>query len=292
VQALFQARGRAVSLIDASELLHFAEIAPNSTLVVVSRSGKSVEIVRLIEKARRAGAKIVAITNTPDSPLAQSANVTLRMEAAFDHNVSVTMYSGLTLVGGLLAAAALGTLDEPLEGALAGALHTLPSAFPNWRRQIEHSDWFAPDAAATYLLARGASLASAQEARLLWEEAAKAPATALTTGGFRHGPQEVVRPDLRVALWLDAERLRDQDLALTRDLRAAGAKVLLIGQNAPEDAGDLVFSLPPVPTDWQFLTDIVPAQLAAEHLSRLRGEDCDSFRFCPYIVEGEGGLSG
>jgi glucosamine--fructose-6-phosphate aminotransferase (isomerizing) len=291
LQSLFQACGRPISLTDASELLHFAEITPNSALIVLSRSGKSVEIVRLIEKARHAGAKIVAITNTPDSPLARSADVTLRLEAPFDHNVSVTMYSGLALVGGLLAAAVLGSLDAALEDTLADALVALPSSLPEWRRQIEGSDWFAADAP-TYLLARGGSLASAHEARLLWEEAAKAPATALTTGGFRHGPQEVVRPEVRIGLWLDAVRLRDEDLTLARDLHAAGVKTLLIGQNVPQDAGNLVFRLPKTPAAWQFLIDIVPVQLAAEYVSRLRGENCDAFRFCPYIVEGEGGLSG
>jgi len=290
IRSLFQEAGRPASLTDASELLHFARIPKNAALMILSRSGKSVEIVHLVDKARRSGARIVAVTNTPDSPLAQGADVTLRLEAAFDHNVSVTMYSGLALVGGLLTAATVGEWNEALTAALSGALAALGPAIESWQRQMESNAWFAPDAP-TYLLARGGSLASCHEARLLWEEAAKAPATALTTGGFRHGPQEVLRPDFRVGMWLDAERLRDQDLALAADLRRLGVQVLLIGQNLPVDAGDLVFPLPAVPARWQFLVDIVPAQLAAEHLSHLRGVDCDNFTLCPYIVESEGGLS-
>jgi hypothetical protein len=45
-----------------------------------------------------------------------------------------------------------------------------------------------------------------------------------------------------------------------------------------------------VPPNWQFLIDIIPAQLAAERLARLSGVDCDSFRFCSFIVEDEYGL--
>ena len=134
------------------------------------------------------------------------------------------------------------------------------------------------------------SLASAHEARLLWEESAKRPATALTTGGFRHGPQEIVRPGLRVGIWIDREWKREEDLALARDLRRLGARVLAIGRNLPPDAGDLVFDLPPIPAPWQFVADVVPVQLAAETLARARGEDCDSFRLCEYVVESEGGL--
>jgi glucosamine--fructose-6-phosphate aminotransferase (isomerizing) len=134
-------------------------------------------------------------------------------------------------------------------------------------------------------------LSSCHEARLLWEEAAKVPASALPTGSFRHGPQEVVRPGLRVGMWLDGVKMRPQDLTLAKDLRRHGAKVLLIGQELASDAADLVMNIPTIPAPWQFLIDIIPIQLAAERLARLRGEDCDSFRICPYIIEDEGGLA-
>jgi glutamine---fructose-6-phosphate transaminase (isomerizing) len=289
VLSMLQARGRPATLIDASELLHFAQIRPNTAILALSRSGKSVEIVNLLPLARRAGARIIGITNTPDSPLGQEADVTLPLEAAFDHNVSVTMYSALALVGGLLASAALGDLNASVEKALAESITAAPSLMDPWSEQIAASGWLAPEAPTSFL-ARGGSLASCHEARLLWEEAAKASASALTTGGFRHGPQEMLRPDIRIGLWIDAERLRSEDLALAADLRRHGARVMLIGQNLPPDSADLVLTLPPIPTPWQFLTDIIPAQLAAEQLARLRGQDCDSFRICPYIIEAEGGL--
>src|SRR5690349_17270619 len=66
--SFFQAAGRPAQLIDASEILYFARIPQGSTLLVLSRSGKSVEIVRLLEVAKASAARVVAITNTPDSP--------------------------------------------------------------------------------------------------------------------------------------------------------------------------------------------------------------------------------
>ena len=125
---------------------------------------------------------------------------------------------------------------------------------------------------------------------MMWEEGAKAPATAMSTGVFRHGPQEIVYPDMRFCLWLDQHLMRAEDLEVAKDLRRLGAAVMLIGEEVPDDAGNLVFSLPRSPRGWQFLIDIIPAQIAAERLSRARGVDCDSLRFCPYIVESEGGI--
>jgi hypothetical protein len=84
--------------------------------------------------------------------------------------------------------------------------------------------------------------------------------------------------------------LRAQDLAVARDLKKLGACVMLVGQNLSEDAGNLVFQIPDVPRDWQFLIDIIPAQLAAEKLARLSGVDSDTFRYCSFIVEDEFGL--
>ena len=85
--------------------------------------------------------------------------------------------------------------------------------------------------------------------------------------------------------------MRAQDLSLAQDLRRHGAKVLLIGQKLKPDAADVVMNIPAIPAEWQFLVDIIPMILAAERLARLRGEDCDSFRICPYIIEVEGGLT-
>jgi glucosamine--fructose-6-phosphate aminotransferase (isomerizing) len=289
VLSFFNAAGRPALLFDASELLHFTEIPRNAAIIVLSRSGKSTEIVQLLGKLSASQATIIAVTNTPDSPLALQAHVVLKLMASFDHAVSISMYSALALTGGLLACASVDNLDGPLESQLQRSLSAAGAAIVSWQEQITESAWPHPQAM-TYLLGRGASAATCHEGRLLWEEAAKIPASAMSTGGFRHGPQEVVREGLRVALWIDGERMRVQDLALAADLRKFGVNLLLIGQDVPADAGDLVLEIPAIRPEWQFLTDIIPIQIAAERLAYLGNQDCDSFRICPYIVEDEGGL--
>jgi glucosamine--fructose-6-phosphate aminotransferase (isomerizing) len=281
--------GLPACLFDASELLHFGPFPGGAAALILSRSGRSVEIVRLMERLRDARSTVVAVTNTPDSPLGRAADLTVHLDSGFDHLVSVVMYSGLVLGGGLIAACLEGTLADSLRSQLTQALEWAEPRLGAWRERIEQSDWLDPDAPA-YFLARGPSVASAHEARLLWEEAAKMPASSLTTGGFRHGSQEMVFPGSRIALWIDPVRQRSEDLQLAADLRAAGARVFLIGSELPKDAAELVINVPPVPEGWQPLVDVIPAQLAAERLARMRGQDCGAFRHCPYIVEEEGGL--
>src|SRR5579864_6242130 len=298
VAALFQLGGRPVYLVDAAELVQFAAIPAGSVLIVISRSGRSVEIVQLLGKARESGATVIGITNVAGGTLAREAAIPLVIPVELDHAISVNTYTTLALAAGVLAGSVTGSVDltgrtakidcatgESLSGAFAAA----GRAIPGWQAQIENSAWLAPRST-TYFLARGSSLGSAYEARLMWEEGVKSPATAMGTGSFRHGPQEIVGRDVRFGMWIDGAKMRDQDLAVVRDLRQLGARVMLIGQRLPDDAGDLVFQLPQVPSAWQFLIDIIPAQLVAERLARLSGVDSDTFRLCSFVVEEESGL--
>jgi glutamine---fructose-6-phosphate transaminase (isomerizing) len=291
VVSIFHAFGYPAMLLDASEMVHFLSIPSNSVVIVLSRSGRSIEVVQILDQLKSKQSKIIAVTNTIDSPLAKEADVCLQLQARFDHLVSITMYSALALVGSLVATFAIDQLDELLVRTLTESLASTKEAMVLWQEQIEAATWLDNDAP-TYFLARGGSLASCYEARLLWEEAAKAPASSLSTGGFRHGPQEMVREGLRVAMWLDGEKLRAEDLAVAADLHRNGSRVFLIGQGVEHDAADLVINLPSILPRWQFLIDIIPVQIAVERLSRLRGVDCDTFRLCPYIVDHAGGLTG
>jgi glutamine---fructose-6-phosphate transaminase (isomerizing) len=286
---LFHLGARPVYMLSAEELLHFASIPPDSAIIVISRSGRSVEIVSLIAKVRNSGATVIGITNSADGPLAKQAQIPIVVPVELDHAISVNTYSTLAATAGILASAVVGSLNGALATSISRVFETTASAIPEWQAQIADTPWLVANSVYGFL-ARGSSLGSCHEARLLWEEGAKSPATAMGTGSFRHGPQEMVTANMRFAMWIDGERMRAQDLAVGRDLRRMGAFVMLVGQDLPRDAADLVFRLPQVPPGWQFLVDIIPAQLAAERLSRLSGVDCDSFRFCSFIVEDEFGL--
>ncbi len=289
VGALFHQHAHPVYLQDAAELLTFATFPKDSAMIVISRSGKSTEIAQLAAKARQAGVNVIGITNAPEGTLAKEAHIAIVVPIALDHAISVNTYSTLAAAAGILAVSVLGSFDSALAASLSRSIAEVGRAIPGWQQQIENSAWLAPGSV-TYFLARGSSLGSCYEARLMWEEGVKTPATAMGTGSFRHGPQEMIASEMRFGMWIDGARMREQDLAVARDLRQLGARIMVIGQKLPDNAGDLVFQLPAIPSEWQFLIDIIPAQLAAEKLSRLSGVDCDSFRLCSYIVEDDYGL--
>jgi glucosamine--fructose-6-phosphate aminotransferase (isomerizing) len=286
---LFNLAATPVYLYDAAELLEFAQFPLSSVVIVISRSGRSVEIVKLLAKLRERGATVIALTNSAEGHLAKEAEIPLVIPVQLDHAISVNTYSTLVTATAILASETAGTWNAGPQAALSAAFKNADAAISGWQAQVADTTWFATGAT-TYFLARGCSIGSAQEARLLWEEGVKSPATAMNTGSFRHGPQEMVTAGVRFGIWIDAERMREQDLAVAGDLKKLGACVMLIGENLPQGAADLLFQLPAVPRNWQFLIDIIPAQLAAEKLARLGGADSDTFRYCSFIVEDEFGL--
>lgn len=280
---------RPVYLRDAAELLHGAVFLPDSVVVAISRSGRTTEIVNLLAKAREMGATVIGITTTGDGPLAREAQIPIVVPAGRDHAISVNTYTTLAAAAGALASATVDCFDTALAASLTSAIAQTEQELAGWQQQVEDTAWLAPGSI-IYFLARGCSLGTCHEARLLWEEGAKSPATAMGTSSFRHGSQEMFTKAARFALWVDGHRMREQDLAVAHDLKRLGASVLLVGQNLPPDSGDLVFQIPVMRPDWQFVIDAIPAQLAAERLARLAGVDSDSFRICSYIVESEYGL--
>ena len=288
-EPVFSLGGFPVYLRDAAELLQFATLPGNAVLIVISRSGRSIEIVNLLAKARESGATVIGITNVEEGTLAREAQIPLVISTKLDHGISVNTYITLAAAVAALAAEVVGSFDTNTAKSLSKTLVETESAIAGWQQKIADTKWLLPNGI-YYFLARGPGLGSCNETRLMWEEGVKSPATAMGTGSFRHGPLEMVSKDMRFGLWIDGQHMREQDLAVARDLRRLGASVMLIGQDVSENAADLVFRLPEVLPGWQFLIDIIPSQLAAESLSRLSGVDCDTFKLCSFIVEDDSGL--
>lgn len=205
-----------------------------------------------------------------------------------DHAISVATYSTLAIAASALASPSPGGF-ESVAPSLIQTVGAAEQQLITWQQQLQESNWLATGVP-YYFLARGPSLGTSQEARLLWEEGVKTPATAMSTSSFRHGPQEIVTRGVRFCIWIDQSQMRDKDLSVAHDLRKLGASVMLIGERLPRNAADLACELPCSPLHWQSVIDILPIQLAAERLSRISGVDCDSFRLCSYIVEDEDGL--
>jgi glutamine---fructose-6-phosphate transaminase (isomerizing) len=138
-----------------------------------------------------------------------------------------------------------------------------------------------------YLLARGASYASASEGALLFNEIAKIPAVGMLTASFRHGPVELVDSKFRGLIFAPQGRTQTLNLALARDLARFGGKVRVIGP-PKGDASDIDSC--PILAVSELLTplvEIIPVQIAALRMAELRGIPPGSFRYTPQVAVDE-----
>jgi glucosamine--fructose-6-phosphate aminotransferase (isomerizing) len=244
-------------------------------VVGISQSGASPDVTAVIEEGRRQGRPTLALTNDPDSPLARAAADVLPLEAGEERAVAATKTYLNSLAAVALLCASLAD-DAPRLAQL--------DAVPDWvEEQIERSlaqadelDVYG-DADGATVVARGINYGTAFEIALKIRELSGLLVEAYSTADLLHGPIAGIAdgwPVIAIAPSGPAfESVREAVVAV----RARGARVLAISDD-PALLADADTPLPlarAVP-DWLSpLVAVVPGQVAALRLARLRGSDVD-----------------
>ncbi|HLO29556.1 MAG TPA: SIS domain-containing protein [Anaerolineales bacterium] len=268
--------------VDTAELIHHVPglITPRTLLWLFSQSGKSAEIVSALdfERLRRPEA-LLATVNDLDSPLAKATekfdgpSARVSINAIVEKTVSTRTYTN-TLAVGQLAALAL------LHGDVRSALSTLKQTANAMSDYLVHWEDRVAGLAKQIgfprrlaILGRGASMSAVYTGSLILGEAAKYSATPFQAAEFRHGPLELVNPDLTVLLFAGPTETRDLNLRLFKDLRGYDAKAFWIGSGVDEWQIDL----PEVPAVGMPLMEILPMQLLSIHFARQIGVEPGHF---------------
>jgi len=258
----------------------------NALVVGISQSGKSPDILSVVQEGKRQGNLTLAITNASDSPLAQSADFVLDVQAGPELAVAATK----TYTAELMAIAMLST-------ALAGkAKHwdELEQA-AGWIGDALKQDKVIGQLAQRYrfmqqcvVLGRGYNYATAFEWALKLKELTYVEAEPYSSADFQHGPVAMVAQGFPVMAVIPAGKVFDSMMALLEHLRTDLLAELVVISNA--DKAQAVAASPiPIPAEvpeWLSpLVTIVPAQLFAYHLTRIKGFDVNKPRSISKITE-------
>jgi len=213
--------------------------------VVISQSGKSPDLLRNAEAAKAAGARVVALVNVEDSPLAQLADTVIPLGAGPERSVAATK-SYLASLAAILQLGAVWKQDP----ALLAALDALPGAL----RQAWQADWRTltdglVEARNLFVLGRGLGLAAAQEAALKFKETCGLHAEAYSSAEVKHGPMALVGPGFPVLAFAQPDETGAGTRALAVEFRDRGAQVWLAA-----DDGDLPLVTAPHPACTPLLT--------------------------------------
>lgn len=248
-------------------------------VVAVSQSGRSPDVVEVVESARRSGALTLAITNEADSPLAAASELNLGCRAGHELAVPATktyvaqLAALALLVGALRPSSGLGEALASVPDALRGTLD-LTHAWLDGPADEVVGTLAATDRA--LLVSRGYNLATAFELALKLKETCGLFAEAYSTADFAHGPLVLAGAGVPTLAIRPGGEMGDLVDATVAAVAGRGGRTTVIG--GPDVAGrDGALALPyPVPEALSPLLLVVPGQLLVEATARRRGISPDS----------------
>lgn len=191
--------------------------------IAISQSGKSPDLLRNAQAAKVAGARVLALVNVEDSPLAALADTVIPLHAGPERSVAATK-SYIAALAAVLHLCARWRGD----GELGAALRALPDAL----RAGWDADWSAlVDGLAAahnlFVVGRGYGLGIALEAALKFKETCGLHAEAFSAAEVKHGPMALVGPDFPVLCFAQDDDTLDGTLAVAREFRGRGAQVFV-----------------------------------------------------------------
>jgi glucosamine--fructose-6-phosphate aminotransferase (isomerizing) len=248
-----------------------------STVIGLSQSGQTPDVIEYVRRARRHGAFTVAVTNEADSALAQEAEAVLPLAAGPERAVAATKtYVTQVAALALLAAHCAGEAAPVADGIRAAAAR-LEEALPGLEAQTRA---LAPPFAFVgrmLVIGRGPEFATAREIALKLLETCRTAAWPLTATDLAHGPVAVLDPLFPV--WAIASR--DETLPAVQEavarVREFGTTVVASG-NAADAVEGADYFLPVPEAGLPLLApllSVVPGQLFASALAHAKGFDPD-----------------
>jgi glutamine---fructose-6-phosphate transaminase (isomerizing) len=263
--------GRPVALAAPSLVtLYGAELRLDGWLALgISQSGRTPEIVTVLERYGAAGARTLALTNDPDSALAAAADAQVELGAGEERAVPATKTFTAQLAAVALVAESLGPVpwrDADWERLPGDAEAMLADPAPAGRAAETLGD-----TEELIAVGRGYSMCVALEAALKLREATGVRAEGWSAADFRHGPVTVARGDIPLLAVSAAGPAAADVEELSAGLERGGTPVLRLADSPAADLpyrGGLAEPLSTVPAT-------IRAQQLALALALRRGIDPD-----------------
>ena len=271
-------------ILETAELLHYfdAVLDQQTLLVVVSQSGRSAEIVHLLDAA--AGrAPVIAITNTPEAPLATRAQAVLFTHAGPEATVScktwVSTLPALEWLGAIFAGADL----DQTRAILHQASPAVASYLENWRSHTAEFGTVLEGIRQFFVTGRGPSLAPALTGGLILKESTRSAAEGMSSAAFRHGPWETLGAHVFVIILEGDHKARMLNRAMGADIREAGGFSALVSP----DADIAALRIPAVDDAIRPILEMLPIQMLTLAIAARLGREAGRFELATKVTDVE-----
>jgi glucosamine--fructose-6-phosphate aminotransferase (isomerizing) len=288
-QAYLTEQGVRALVWETAELVHHHRkvLRADTLLVVVSQSGQTAEVMRLLESLPST-ARVLAVTNVEGSPLAKRAHLLLPMMAGEQMAVSTKTYICSVAVLMYLALAIAGKPPSPLTQEVMRAVEAQENILARREVLMPPIVEFFNRPPYVALMSRGADLATVYQGALTLKEVARLAAEPISAAQFRHGPMEIINPVHRYIIFARQGKTGKLLLKLADDIRKSSGRVLLF-TDMPFDhpANVRPVRLEPLRMGLGTLVDSIYIQLLAHDLALQAGLEPGKFEIAEKVTRDE-----
>lgn len=272
-------------------------LRPHTLTIGVTQSGETADTIAALEteKQRRQGlgeelaAKILGITNRPESTLAHLVDQVINTQAGIEIGVAATKSFTAQLMGFYFLALDLAyrrqTLTpERLEALIQGLRHLPGQIEAILLDQGDRIEALAHDFNNTQdfiFLGRGINFPIALEGALKLKEISYIHAEGYPAGEMKHGPIALLDDQVTVVAIAMPGAVYDKVLSNSQEAKARDARllgVIAIGDKDAESVFDDLLAIPEVDEVLSPILTVIPLQLLAYHIAARRGLDVDQPR--------------
>ncbi|MCL2735294.1 MAG: glutamine--fructose-6-phosphate transaminase (isomerizing) [Propionibacteriaceae bacterium] len=266
-------------------------ITANTLVVTISQSGETADTLMAIRHAREQHAKVVSICNTNGATIPRESDAVIYTHAGPEIGVASTKGFTTQLVAcyllGLYLAQVKGTKFGDEIHSLVRELEALPAKMEEVLKDLGATLDLAQqlhDVSSVLFLGRHVGYPIALEGALKLKEISYLHAEGFAAGELKHGPIALIEDWLPVFVVVPPQgrdQIHDKVLSNIQEVRARGARTIVLGERGDEAAAsyaDHFLALPTVPTLFQPVLAILPLQVFSCEVATLKGYDVDQPR--------------
>ncbi|GAB94093.1 glucosamine--fructose-6-phosphate aminotransferase (isomerizing) [Kineosphaera limosa] len=267
-------------------------LTPHTLVVSISQSGETMDTLMAVKHARSLGAKTVSICNTHGATIPRESDAVLYTHAGPEIAVASTK----AFLAQITACYILGLYLAQLHGG-AGArnaeevmrqLQEVPAKITDVlgrMDRVKEIARFMADTRSVLFLGRHVGFPVAMEGALKLKELAYIHAEGFAAGELKHGPIALIEPGQPVFVVVPSpsspHNLHDKVVSNIQEIRARGARTLVIAEDGDEAVVPFADEVIRVPQAWWMLDPlltVVPLQVFACELATAKGLDVDQPR--------------
>lgn len=259
-----------VEVILASEFEEYATLLDEGTLMLaISQSGETADVLSAVNIAKKRGASVLSIVNTPSSTLARESELTLYLNCGPEVGVAATK----TFTAQLAVIYTITSRLSNLSIDLKRITEAVEEVF-NVERQIAHLAQAFSTSKDCYFIGRGINYPIALEGALKLKELAYVHAEGLAAGELKHGTLALISEGVPVIAVNPNDKTYHDTLSNVAEIKARGGRVIGVS-DIDNSLYDYHVKIPSVEKLFYPIVEVIPLQMFAYYSALERGQNPD-----------------